>query len=127
MWPDESTGNAGFATLSDAPAQGRDVMYATAVRLKAGYSSSEILATKDDLEADDEDTACVRMVKTPLGLGLSVDADNIVTDVATDSQASRSGEIAPQAVLGAARRVALPHPPLSALFSTSAGQRFLTD
>lgn len=38
----------------------------------------------------------VSLVKTPLGLGLSVDQNNMVTAVEMDSQAARTGKIAPK-------------------------------
>ena len=41
----------------------------------------------------------VSLVKTPLGLGLSVDQNNLVTAVEMDSQAARTGKIAPNDVL----------------------------
>ena len=93
---------------SRLPAKRRDVKFATAVRPKTGYSSSDVIATKED-ETDGEGSVTrVRMVKTPLGLGLSVDADNVVIDVATDSQASRSGEIAPGDTIVSLNGVVLP-------------------
>ena len=41
----------------------------------------------------------VSLVKTPLGLGLSVDQNNVVTAVEMDSQAARTGKIAPNDVM----------------------------
>merc|ERR1719157_16431 len=57
-------------------------------------SSKDVAALAGDESAPPEQTITVKMMRTPLGLGLTVDSQNKVVKIAADSQAQRSGGFA---------------------------------
>ena len=60
--------------------------------LKKGSSTDLVAAPAG--EEEPEQTITVKMMRTPLGLGLTVDSQNTVVKIAEDSQAQRSGGFA---------------------------------
>ena len=57
-------------------------------------SSEDAAALAGEESAPPEQTITVKMMRTPLGLGLTVDSQNKVVKIAADSQAQRSGGFA---------------------------------
>merc|ERR1711865_1014662 len=54
-------------------------------------SSEDAAALAGEESAPPEQTITVKMMRTPLGLGLTVDSQNKVVKIAADSQAQKSG------------------------------------
>ena len=64
-------------------------------RASSGDSKSPRLPRPDGSEPEDSSkVGTVKMMRMPLGLGLTVDGDNRVVEIAADSQAQRSGGFA---------------------------------
>ena len=64
-------------------------------RASIGDSNSPRLPRPDGSEPEDSSkVGTVKMMRMPLGLGLTVDGDNRVVEIAADSQAQRSGGFA---------------------------------
>ena len=62
-------------------------------RASIGDSNSPRLSRPDGSDSEGS-SKVVKLMRTPLGLGLTVDGDNRVVEIAADSQAQRSGGFA---------------------------------
>ena len=62
-------------------------------RASIGDSNSPRLPRPDGSDSEGS-SKVVKLMRTPLGLGLTVDGDNRVVEIAADSQAQRSGGFA---------------------------------
>ena len=62
-------------------------------RASSGDSNSPRLSRPDGSDSEGS-SKVVKLMRTPLGLGLTVDGDNRVVEIAADSQAQRSGGFA---------------------------------